>query len=290
MHERSMSKTIRFLKRERDVDAPPRRRLSNRGAEAEAMAARGAQDAAGKLPHQEAIQKSFGGFSIEGVTARSGANAQEACESLGAHAYARGDQIVFGAPPPLRRVAHEAAHIVQQRAGVAPAGIGAKDSEHEKAADAAADAVVSGQSAAPILAQMTGRDSLAPKAANASSVQMDWIDDAGEWIDDKKEGAKEAMSDASDWAGEKVDDAKEAAGDAVDWAEEKLEGAKETASDAGDWIEEKADDAGKWAEEKLDGAKESASEAGEWLEEKASAQANGSRKGHAERDRCLQAV
>ncbi|MCA9515409.1 MAG: hypothetical protein KC635_10730, partial [Myxococcales bacterium] len=52
---------------------------------------------------------------------------------------------------------HEAAHVVQQRAGVSlSGGVGAVGDRYEQHADAVADAVVAGKDAAPILNEMTG--------------------------------------------------------------------------------------------------------------------------------------
>src|SRR6185503_10445253 len=84
---------------------------------------------------------------------------------LGASAYATGDHVAFRGAPDLHTAAHEAAHVVQQRAGVARKALdgGAADS-FEQHADRVADAVVGGQSAEPLLDQVAGQGASAPAA------------------------------------------------------------------------------------------------------------------------------
>lgn len=69
-----------------------------------------------------------------------------------------GSHVAFASPTPsLRLPAHEAAHVVQQRAGVQLAGgIGRPDDAYERHADELADAVVRGQSAEGILDRAGG--------------------------------------------------------------------------------------------------------------------------------------
>src|SRR5262249_16241257 len=57
--------------------------------------------------------------------------------------------VAFGAAPDLHLAAHEAAHVVQQRAGFT--GVGTAGDSHERAADAIADRVVRGESAGDLL-------------------------------------------------------------------------------------------------------------------------------------------
>ena len=74
------------------------------------------------------------------------------CPRDGASAYAKGKQVAFAGTPSLRTVAHEAAHTVQQRAGVQPeGGVGRVGDPYEQQADRVADAVVAGRSAEPLL-------------------------------------------------------------------------------------------------------------------------------------------
>src|SRR5687768_4113437 len=78
----------------------------------------GVSGGGGSLPFAEKIQSSFGSHDISGVRAHTGTAAAEANASLGAQAYAKGSDIAFAGTPDLHTAAHEAAHVVQQRAGV----------------------------------------------------------------------------------------------------------------------------------------------------------------------------
>ncbi len=120
-----------------------------------AAAEQGVAGADGALPHQEAIQRSFGDFDISGVKTRQGGAAADASKQLGADAYATGNRIGFASQPDLHTAAHEAAHVVQQRGGVqAYGGLGKEDDVHERHADQVADKVVAGEPADYLLAQM----------------------------------------------------------------------------------------------------------------------------------------
>ena len=103
-------------------------------------------------------------YDISNVQAHMDPAAQAASAAMGADAYATGNQIAFGkAGASLHTAAHEAAHVVQQRAGVSlSGGVGKAGDTYEQHADRVADAVVAGKSAEPILAEMAG-DS-APRA------------------------------------------------------------------------------------------------------------------------------
>jgi hypothetical protein len=112
----------------------------------------GVQGADAPLPHAAPIQAAFGTHDIRHVRAAVGGKAAAATKRLGALAYTVGDRVAFGADPDLRLSAHEAAHTVQQRAGVQlQGGVGKPADVHEKHADAVADAVVAGRSAQPLL-------------------------------------------------------------------------------------------------------------------------------------------
>jgi hypothetical protein len=109
--------------------------------------------APGGLPHGDAIQQAFGRYDVGGIEAHGGDEAA----AIGAEAFTRGDEVAFAGSPDLHMAAHEAAHVVQQRAGVGPAGgVGEKGDAQEKQADAVADAVVAGEDAEPLLAEMAG--------------------------------------------------------------------------------------------------------------------------------------
>lgn len=81
-----------------------------------------------------------------------------------AAAYTMGDHVVFAGRPDLHTVAHEAAHVVQQRRGIQlTAGIGQRGDHYEQHADAIADRVRVGQSAEDLLDWPTaGKTSSSP--------------------------------------------------------------------------------------------------------------------------------
>lgn len=122
-----------------------------------AAAERGTSGGGGALPYLQKIQSSFGAHDVSNVQAYSGGAAKEASAAMGAEAYATGNKIAFGSSPGLHTAAHEAAHIVQQRAGVSlSGGVGQAGDSYEQHADAVADAVVQGKSAEGILDKMAG--------------------------------------------------------------------------------------------------------------------------------------
>ena len=128
-------------------------------------AAEGISGGGGSLPFQGAIQQSFGGHDVSGVKAFTGGAASRANESMGSAAYTKGSSVAFKGAPDLHTTAHEAAHVVQQRAGVnVPGGVGQRGDSYERHADAVADTVVQGKSAAPMLDQFAS-------GAKAATVQ-----------------------------------------------------------------------------------------------------------------------
>lgn len=159
------------------------------GGDVQAEAARGVSGAGQALPHMDAIQRSFGRFDVSGVTAHTDDNARSATAQIGAQAYATGDQVAFaGANPDLHTAAHEAAHVVQQRAGVHLAGgVGREGDPYERHADRVADAVVAGEPAEYLLSQMAGPG--AAKSAGGGAVQLKHDLPKGEEGFDKMWGA-----------------------------------------------------------------------------------------------------
>ncbi|HMG21550.1 MAG TPA: DUF4157 domain-containing protein, partial [Kofleriaceae bacterium] len=86
------------------------------------------------------------------MQAHGGSEAAASAHAMGADAYATGDHVVLGRGTDLHTVAHEAAHVVQQRGSVQlKAGVGAAGDAYERHADAVADRVVAGQSAEDLL-------------------------------------------------------------------------------------------------------------------------------------------
>jgi Domain of unknown function (DUF4157) len=135
--------------------APVQRRASGAGVAAQdvqSTAQAGVAGASSPLPFLDVIQRSFGKHDVSGVRAQVGGPATDASQALGARAYATGNTVAFASAPDLHTAAHEAAHTVQQaRGAVGFQGLGAADDEHERHADAVADAVVAGQSAESLL-------------------------------------------------------------------------------------------------------------------------------------------
>ena len=137
----------------------------------------GVAGAGGSLPHGDAIQRSFGAeHDVSNVSAHVGGAAADACDTIGATAYATGNDVAFASSPDLHTAAHEAAHVVQQRSGVQLyGGVGEAGDIHEQHADAVADRVVAGESAGDLLAAYTGgggsaavqRQEAAPAATGA---------------------------------------------------------------------------------------------------------------------------
>ncbi len=116
-------------------------------------AARGVSGSGVVLPHAEKIQHAFGdAVDVGSIVAHVGGAASGANEQIGANAYARGNHVAFKTAPSLHTAAHEAAHVVQQRAGVQlEGGIGKSGDQYERQADAIADRVVQGRSAADLI-------------------------------------------------------------------------------------------------------------------------------------------
>jgi hypothetical protein len=116
-------------------------------------AAAGVAGAGGPLPHLDRIQRLFGpAHDVSGISAHVGGPAADASEQIGARAYATGTRVAFAQAPDLHTAAHEAAHVVQQRSGVQLKGdIGDAGDAYEQHADAVAERVVQGESAADLL-------------------------------------------------------------------------------------------------------------------------------------------
>jgi len=138
-------------------NAPVQRKGGEDTAGVHEAAAAGISSGGGALPHGDKIQQAFGAHDVSHVQAHTGSAASQANAAMGAEAYATGDHIAFGGAPDLHTTAHEAAHVVQQQAGVSlSGGVGQAGDAYEQHADAVADAVVAGKSAEPILSEMTG--------------------------------------------------------------------------------------------------------------------------------------
>jgi hypothetical protein len=116
------------------------------------LAAEGVANGGGALPYGETIQRLFGRHDVGDIKAHVGGPAEVASRAIGAEAYATGNHVAFAGTPSLHTVAHEAAHVVQQRGGVQlKGGVGEAGDAYERHADTVADAVVAGRSAEAVL-------------------------------------------------------------------------------------------------------------------------------------------
>jgi len=149
-----------------------RARGQSETADIQGAAARGVAGARSALPHLGRIQKAFGRHDVSHARASVGGPAASAARSIGAEAYAMADKVAFASAPSLHTAAHEAAHVVQQAAGLAPSGgVGSPGDRFERHADAVADAVVAGKSAEGLLDGMVGTSRVG-SSAGTSAVQM----------------------------------------------------------------------------------------------------------------------
>ncbi len=121
----------------------------------DAIAAEGMRGAPSALPHRGAMERAFG-VGLGGVKAHTGPEARQASAQMGAEAYAVGNSVAFASPNPTQHtVAHELAHVFQQGGvggveGVQKKGGRTRDAMEDEA-DAVADRVASGGSAADII-------------------------------------------------------------------------------------------------------------------------------------------
>lgn len=135
--------------------------------EMHALADQGMSGTGGALPYRDTIQRAFGaGHDVSGIKAHVGGPATGAAQAMGAQAYAKGSDVAFAQAPSLHTAAHEAAHVVQQRAGVhLKGGVGQVGDAYEQHADAVADTVVRGDSASGLLDSFTGGGSAGATAS-----------------------------------------------------------------------------------------------------------------------------
>jgi hypothetical protein len=169
---------------QRKVDAPE---ASTGPAESIHQAAQtGVSGPGSPLPYADRIQSLFGRHNISQVEAHVGGEATAAAQSMGAQAYATGNQVAFRDMPSLHLAAHEAAHVVQQRAGVHLAGgVGQEGDPHERHADQVADLVVQGKSAEGLLDAYAGASASHAGAHDSGrGVQRKVDTNYGEWFDD----------------------------------------------------------------------------------------------------------
>jgi hypothetical protein len=148
--------------------------VSTDEAQVKSDAAAGVAGSGDALPHLDTIQRAFGAdHDVSGVRAHVGGDAAKASQAMGAEAYATGNSVAFQKSPDLHLAAHEAAHVVQQREGVSlKGGVGASGDAYEQQADAVADRVVAGESAADLLPKNGGNDAADPSVQRYVNKQV----------------------------------------------------------------------------------------------------------------------
>ncbi|MFT3694855.1 MAG: DUF4157 domain-containing protein [Kofleriaceae bacterium] len=140
---------------------------------AQAMAGQATAGSGAKLPFADKIQAAFGRHDISGIRAHTDQNAQKGASAMGAQAFASGNDVVLNGNQDLHTVAHEAAHVVQQRGGVQlKGGVGEKGDPYEQNADAVADRVVAGKSAEDLLDGHAGKGGAGDKAVQSKAIQF----------------------------------------------------------------------------------------------------------------------
>ncbi len=151
------------------ADVQAKGNLATSNHDTHSVAQQGISGSGSALPHVDSIQQSFGTHDVRTITAHVGTEAAAATASLGAQAYATGNQIAFAnSTPDLHTAAHEAAHVIQQKGGVQlKDGLGQQGDVYERHADAVADRVVAGESAQDLLDTVGGGHQVAAK-----SIQM----------------------------------------------------------------------------------------------------------------------
>lgn len=137
------------------VNAPassPTASAPGQAADVHGAAAHGIAGASHPLPFAGDIQSLFGHHDVRGIEAHTDAPAAAGARAMGAEAFATGNHVAFASTPDLHTAAHEAAHVVQQRAGVhLKGGVGEAGDAHENHANQVADRIVAGRSAEDLL-------------------------------------------------------------------------------------------------------------------------------------------
>ena len=143
------------VQRKEGAQAAPAEPSKNQAERVHEAAALGTSGPGGTLPYLAEIQRSFGRQDVSHIQAHTDSRAAESARAMGAEAFTTGEHVAFAGPPSLHTAAHEAAHVIQQRAGVQLKGrVGEVGDRYEQHADAVADLVVQGKSAEGLLAQM----------------------------------------------------------------------------------------------------------------------------------------
>ena len=123
----------------------------------------GVRGAGKPVPFRNEVQPLMPGLDLSTVRAHEGLATDAALDALGANAYTTGSDLGLPANASRRLVAHELAHVAQQRQGVRlKNGIGEEGDTYEVAAGAIADRVASGQSAAELMPAPAAPQAIGP--------------------------------------------------------------------------------------------------------------------------------
>ncbi|MBV8761814.1 MAG: DUF4157 domain-containing protein [Deltaproteobacteria bacterium] len=116
------------------------------------------------VPFIDELQPLMPNVDLSNVTAHVGDKAGTMAHGVGANAFTVGDHVVLPENPTKHTVAHELAHVVQQRNNVAvPGGVGTTGDTHEQHADEIAGQLTAGKQV----------NVAAPRAATSTAVQME---------------------------------------------------------------------------------------------------------------------
>ena len=117
-----------------------------------ARAAEGASQSGTALPHRSVLEQLMG-VDLSGVKAVTGGEGASAASDIGAKAYNQGDTVVFQErSPSVELVAHEVAHVFQQGSLEPTSGVSQLNDAGEQGAEAVAQRVKRGESAADLMA------------------------------------------------------------------------------------------------------------------------------------------
>ena len=176
-----------------------------------AKAAEGVSGGGQPLPFLDKIQSAMPGHDLSNVQAHVGGKAGDACSDIGASAYATGNNVAFKKAPDLHTAAHEAAHVVQQRAGVQLSdGVGKAGDGYERQADKVADRVAGGGAASGLIPPSTGLMAPVVQRVDADDLLMtpdlsiDSAELAQEWLSAVTEAFENIEQNASAELGDSV--------------------------------------------------------------------------------------
>src|SRR5262249_42300406 len=138
-----------------------------------------ASGSASEVPFRREMERAFGADFGAVRAYLGGEPARVGLAALGARAATHGDRVAFADPTPSRTlVAHELAHVVQQRAGgggaqAKQADVSALDDTAEQRADAAAHAIERGESVPDVGTAPSGRIHRNPIETNGGTFRTE---------------------------------------------------------------------------------------------------------------------